>query len=45
MNAAQTVIQRPANIRLDRCRENDLKDWMGISKENFDLFKVGCIRH
>lgn len=44
MNASQPVIQLPPNIRLDRCREKDLRDHMGISQEIFNLFKVGCIR-
>ncbi|KAF8743613.1 hypothetical protein AX14_001676 [Amanita brunnescens Koide BX004] len=39
MNAAHPVIQRPPNVRLDRCRENDLRNYMGINQEKFDLFK------
>ncbi len=43
MSRAQPIIQRPPNVRVDRIREGDLKNYMGISEEIFDLFKVGCI--
>lgn len=43
MSGAQPIIQRPPNMRIDKVREGDLRNYMGISKENFELFKVGCI--